>query len=50
VGSTSSSFCFGLTEFQDKLPAAIEAGQPPDVAQGINIDGAIPEWLLSLRH
>jgi multiple sugar transport system substrate-binding protein len=34
----------GLTEFQDKLPAAIEAGQPPDIAFGINIDSLIPEW------
>jgi multiple sugar transport system substrate-binding protein len=34
----------GLTEFADKLPAAIKAGQPPDIAFGVAIDDQIPEW------
>ena len=34
----------GQTEFQDKLPAAIEAGRPPDIAFGIAIDTYISEW------
>jgi multiple sugar transport system substrate-binding protein len=34
----------GLTEFEDKLPAAFEAGRPPDIAFGIAIDTHIPEW------
>jgi multiple sugar transport system substrate-binding protein len=34
----------GLTEFADKLPAAIAAGQPPDIAFGVAIDDQIPEW------
>ena len=34
----------GLTEFEDKLPAAIEAGRPPDIAWGVAIDDHIPEW------
>jgi multiple sugar transport system substrate-binding protein len=33
-----------LTEFEEKLPAAIEAGRPPDLAWGVAIDGHIPEW------
>jgi multiple sugar transport system substrate-binding protein len=31
-------------EHEDKLVAAIEAGQPPDIASGIFIDDHIPEW------
>jgi multiple sugar transport system substrate-binding protein len=34
----------GLTEFEDKLPAAIEAGRPPDIAYGINFNSYIAEW------
>jgi multiple sugar transport system substrate-binding protein len=34
----------GLTEFDDKLPAAIEAGRPPDIAFGIAVGDHIPEW------
>ena len=34
----------GLTEFEDKLPVAIEAGRPPDIAWGVAIDSHIPEW------
>jgi multiple sugar transport system substrate-binding protein len=39
----------GLTEFEDKLPAAIEAGRPPDIAFGITIDSYIPEWAFDGR-
>ena len=34
----------GLTEFEDKLPVAIEAGRPPDIAWGVAINSHIPEW------
>jgi multiple sugar transport system substrate-binding protein len=34
----------GLTEFENKLPAAIEAGRPPDIAWGVSVDSFIPEW------
>jgi multiple sugar transport system substrate-binding protein len=32
----------GLSEFEDKLRAAIEAGQPPDIAFGVAMDEHIP--------
>jgi multiple sugar transport system substrate-binding protein len=34
----------GLTEFEDKLRTAIEAGRPPDIAFGVAIGDRIPEW------
>jgi multiple sugar transport system substrate-binding protein len=34
----------GLGEFEDRLVTAVEAGRPPDIAFGINVDEYIPEW------
>jgi multiple sugar transport system substrate-binding protein len=38
-----------LSEFEEKLPAAIDAGRPPDIAWGVAVDGHIPEWAANDR-